>query len=260
MRIAIIFFIAVIASANAASAQPVNWSGGYVGASLGAAWADVGVSTELLDFWNAPAEQLDRDALLPMLNRGLNGAGVTGGLALGYNLQQSGLVYGVEVDISALDVSEKSTAFNVPGSPFPPWPYRADTTAQIDWLATFRGRLGWAFDRSLIYVTGGLAVGRYEFTQDITQLQLPAFPGLVSFEQRAAIRTTASGWVLGGGVEHALFENWSLKLQYLHVDMGSRSAQSAGHCDGFPGCEGYAGRHKVDMKLDMVTAGINYRF
>ena len=258
MRIATLISCALLASNVSAHAQGYDWSGAYVGASVGGAWADTGVSTELTNFWDFPSDQVDRDALLPLLNGRLNGENVFGGVALGYNLQQSDLVYGVEADVSFLNVDDSRTAFNVPGIPAPQ-PYRIDTAAQVDWLTTFRGRIGWAFDRSLIYVTGGLAVGRHEFSQHISQLVLPA--GFGTFDQQAAFQKTSWGWALGGGFEQALSERWSLKLQYLHVDLGSHRVQSFGKCASLPGvCEVYSGSHKVDVKLDTVSASINYRF
>ncbi|MDH4983853.1 outer membrane beta-barrel protein [Hyphomicrobium sp. D-2] len=110
-----------------------------------------------------------------------------------------------------------------------------------------------------MYVTGGLAVGRHEFSQNISQLVLPA--GFGSFDQQAAFQKTSWGWALGGGFEQALSERWSLKLQYLHVDLGSHRVRSFGECSGWPGvCAVYSGSHKVNVKLDTVSASINYRF
>jgi len=132
-----------------------------------------------------------------------------------------------------------------------------ETSSNIDWLATFRARVGWTFDRSLIYITGGLAVGKHEFRQHIAQLNLPAF----AYRQTGAFNDTSAGWTLGTGLEHALSKQWSLKLQYLHVDLGSHSTTSVGTCPVFPGlCEVFTGSHKADLKVDTVSAGVNYRF
>lgn len=193
MRIATLIPCVLLASGASAHAQGYDWSGGYAGASVGAAWLDTGVSSQLSGFWDLPAEQVDRDSVLPLLNGGLNGESLFGGVALGYNLRQSELVYGVEVDVNFLDANDSRTGFNVPGIPVP-WPFRIDTTAKMNWAATFRGRVGWSFDRSLIYVTGGLAVGRHEFSQHISQLVMP--PGVTSFDQGASMqrRRGAGRW------------------------------------------------------------------
>ena len=77
-----------------------------------------------------------------------------------------------------------------------------------NWLGTVRGRVGYAWDRVMPYVTGGLAVGDIEANQ-------------LGF---AGVHDTNVGWTVGGGVEAALAGNWTAKLEYLHVDLGTSTA------------------------------------
>jgi outer membrane immunogenic protein len=236
-----------------AGAQGVNWRGAYIGGFVGAAWTDHTVATELSGEWGNllnPLNQVDRDALLPLVNGGHGNTGAIGGAAAGYNWQLNSLLFGVEADYSALD-GESSTTGTVMGIS----PYRVDTTTDIDWVATLRGRVGVALDRSLVYVTGGLAVGEPQFNQTITQLNFP-------YVQTDASHATRAGWVVGAGLEHALDDDWSLRLQYLHVDLGSDSAGTAGVCPppNVAVCAVYTASYKVGFALDSVTAGINYRF
>ncbi len=72
------------------------------------------------------------------------------------------------------------------------------------WLATARGRLGYAADRWMPYITGGAAFG------DI-RASTPSFSGT---------STNKTGWTIGGGVEVALVGNWTAKAEYLYVDLG----------------------------------------
>ncbi len=236
-----------------AASQGVDWRGVYVGGFAGAAWMDRQSATELTGEWNNtanPVNQLDRDALLPLLNSGMTSTSAIGGAAVGYNWQVHSFLVGVEADYSALDGKNSTTstitAFN---------PYRVEASTDIDWVATLRGRLGVAFDRSLVYVTGGLAFGERSFNQSIVQLNFP-------YIQTGASSSTQAGWVLGAGLEHALDDAWSFRLQYQHVDLGSESDGSAGVCPSpsVAACAAYTGSHKVDFALDSVTAGINYRF
>ena len=74
-----------------------------------------------------------------------------------------------------------------------------------NWLGTVRGRVGYACDRVMPYVTGGLAVGDIEANQG-------GFAG---------VHDTKAGWAAGAGVEAAIAGNWTAKLEYLHVDLGS---------------------------------------
>ncbi len=236
-----------------AASQGVDWRGAYIGGFAGAAWMDSTSATELSGEWNNnlnPINQVDRDALLPLLNSGMTSTSAIGGAAVGYNWQVDSLLLGAEADYSALDGKNSTrstvTAIN---------PYQLEASTEVDWAATLRGRLGFAFDRSLVYVTGGLAVGERKFDQSIVQLNFP-------YVQTGASSSTKAGWVLGAGIEHAVDDEWSLRLQYLHVDLGSASSGSAGACPppDTAVCAVYTGSHKVDFALDSVTAGVNYRF
>jgi len=77
-----------------------------------------------------------------------------------------------------------------------------------------RGRLGFASDRWLFYATGGFAYGEARYDLALTG---PVF-GLVVHDS-----TRKSGWTAGGGVEAAISSLWSVKLEYLYVDLGTRS-------------------------------------
>ncbi len=192
---------------------------------------------------------MDRDALLPLLNSRKATPGAILGAAAGYNWQMNRLLLGVEADYSALN-GKSSTTNTVTAVN----PYRVETSTHVDWVATLRGRLGLTFDRSLVYVTGGLAFGEPKFTQSIVQLNFP-------YVQTGASSSTKAGWALGAGFEYALEDAWSFRLQYLHVDLGTESA-SVGVCPppNTAVCAVYSGSHKIDLALDSVTAGVSYRF
>jgi outer membrane immunogenic protein len=184
--------------------QAYNWTGFYIGINGGGGWGH--------SFWREDATGI-----------GPSG-GVVGGTA-GYNWQTGRTVLGVEGDVNWANLSGSRTT---PGCP-------AGCTTSDTWLGTVRGRVGYAFDRVLPYVTGGLAVG------DI-RAATPGFPGG---------STTNAGWTLGGGVEISLPGNWSAKAEYLHVDLGSFNCGAA--CGGVP-------NENVSMHDDVVRAGVNYRF
>jgi len=180
-----------------------NWSGFYLGVNGGGAW---GTSN-----WNSAG------------SRNLSGE-VVGGTA-GANWQMGHAVLGVEGDVDWSNLKGTSTAAGCP----------AGCTTNNDWLGTVRGRAGYAFDRFLPFVTGGLAVG------DIKA----GTPGLTGATQ------TNAGWTAGGGVEFALTNNWTAKAEYLHVDLGNMNC-------GF-NCGGVA-NNNVSLKSDLVRGGVNFRF
>jgi outer membrane immunogenic protein len=103
------------------------------------------------------------------------------------------------------------------------------------WLSTVRGRVGYAFDRFLPYLTAGLAVG------DIAA-NVPGFPG-------GSI--TTAGWTVGGGLEVGVVSNVSVKAEYLFVDLGNFNC-------GF-NC-GLGGNGNVSFYSNVFRAGLNVRF
>jgi outer membrane immunogenic protein len=180
-----------------------NWSGFYVGANGGGGW---GTSN-----WDSAG--------------GFNlSGGVIGGTA-GVNWQLGHAVLGLEGDVDWSNLKGSSTSTLCP----------AGCTTSNDWLATVRGRAGYAFDRFLPYVTGGLAVG------DV-KASTPAF---------SVATQTNAGWTAGGGVELALTNNWTAKAEYLHVDLGNMNC-------GFS-C-GVVANNNVSLKSDLVRGGVNFRF
>ena len=121
---------------------------------------------------------------------------MVGGTA-GYNWQALGSpwVFGLEGDIDWTNI--KGTFANAA------CPTGCET--KNNWLGTARGRVGYAWDRVMPYVTGGLAVGDIKANQ-------AGFAG---------VSDTNAGWTAGAGIEAALAGNWTAKLEYLHVDLGN---------------------------------------
>ncbi len=183
-----------------------DWTGFYIGINGGGAW---GRSN-----FDGPTGTLGN----------FNTSGWLAGGTAGYNLQYGHAVFGVEGDIDWTNI--KGSAPCVGGI----------TTCQVtsDWLGTARGRLGYAFDRFLPFVTGGLAVGN-------VNANVPGF---------ASASNTNAGWTAGGGLEYALGRNWTAKAEYLHVDLGSFNCGTA--CTGTPS--------NVEFTTNLVRGGVNLKF
>lgn len=150
--------------------------------------------------------------------------GVVGG-TIGYNYQMNQAVLGIEGDIDWADINGNTTN---PGCPI-----GCKTTD--NWLSTVRGRLGYAADRFMPYVTGGLAVG------DISASS-PGFPGATQ---------TNAGWTVGGGIEFAIAGHWTAKAEYLYVDLGKFNCGLS--CSFSP-------IDNVSFNTNLIRGGINYRF
>jgi outer membrane immunogenic protein len=199
-----------------------SWTGFYVGANIGAARARSSVSDEAGDILGAPADA--------------NRTGVIGGLQAGYNWQISNVVLGIEGDVSFASLDR--TIGTVPGT------FGLDDTfkSRLSALGTVRGRIGWAFDRVLVYGTGGVAFAslKDEVVDPVTNIGFTASP-----------KSGVTGWTAGGGVEFAITNNWTAKAEYLHVGLPDRTVTAD-----VPG--GYTFAFKDS--LDIGRVGINYKF
>jgi outer membrane immunogenic protein len=114
----------------------------------------------------------------------------------------------------------------------------------VDWFGTARARIGYAADGWLVYATGGYAFGRVALKGTATGGGVNA-----SLTQNA----TPSGWTIGGGTELALGPNWSAKLEYLYVDLGTVNSTIV-----VPGAPSLTDSARIQMNV--VRAGVNYRF
>jgi outer membrane immunogenic protein len=177
--------------------QMYNWTGAYVGINGGAGWGRSSFSGAGGDFNTS--------------------GGLVGG-TVGYNWQSSQVVFGLEAD---LDWS------NVKGSNACAIGVTCETTN--NWLGTARGRIGYAFDRFMPYVTGGLAVGGVKNS-------------ISGFGETSS---TKAGYAVGGGLEAALTGPWTAKVEYIYADLGRTSAPLG---------------TDVSSKTNIVRAGLNYRF
>lgn len=148
--------------------------------------------------------------------------GYLGGGTLGYNWQAGQMVFGVETDFAWSDI-DGGVVTGACG---------ITCSTNVDWLWTLRGRVGLDLGGVMPYLTAGLAVG------DVTGI---ADSGPYSASE------TASGYTIGGGVEARLGGNWTLKGEYLYVDLGDITIPAPAPID-----------NSVDMHV--VRAGLNYRF
>ena len=142
-----------------------------------------------------------------------NPSGLAGGIQAGYNWQNGQFVYGAETDLQLSGADDT----------FAPWKF------SNPWFGTLRGRVGYAMNNILIYGTGGLAYGD------------------LKGELNALTETkTEFGWTLGAGMEVGLTPNWSAKVEYLYMDLGSRTFSITGTDNGF--------------SASVLRFGVNYHF
>jgi outer membrane immunogenic protein len=230
-----IAFLALVAAAPAVAADlgtktpvykappPVvaayNWTGCYIGGHVGGGWGKKNwLHTEDHGAPVIPAEPFGQDDV----------DGIIGGGQLGCNYQTGAWVLGIEGDLAWSDIRGSHV------------PFTGDfQESKVDWIATVTGRVGYSWDRVLLYVKGGGAWARDKFSE--------TFNGFVNTAQQ-----TRSGWTVGGGLEYAITGNWTAKIEYNYLDFGDKFVRVVGPVDNF----GY----QIDQQMHIVKAGLNYRF
>jgi outer membrane immunogenic protein len=249
-------FASVLASSAFAADMPVkamprivdpvwSWTGFYVGVNGGYSW---GRSEATVDPTTPLATNIRH-----------NVDGWLGGVQAGYNWQVNPkFLWGVEADIQAAGERGGSTdVLPVLRVPLLGITGTATSNTSFPWFATFRGRAGWLADPSLLlYATGGLAVGEVKFnTQTTLILQRfdganAAIGGPIPFVGATVFdRQTRVGWTAGAGVEKKFDPRWSVKLEYLYIDLGSATYFG-----------GTADQTSVKFHDHVFRAGVNYEF
>ncbi|WP_420960281.1 outer membrane beta-barrel protein [Brucella sp. IR073] len=175
---------------EAALPPSFSWTGAYIGAQAGYAWAN---------------SRDEFEAGTDIYSHKLKPSGWLGGVYGGYNFDAgNGFVLGAEADIVYAGVKKDDTFRPIS------MPLDASFTheARMRWEGAVRGRVGYAVDRFLPYFAGGFAFGKVE--HDISRT------GLETFEKKQ----TRTGWTVGGGVDYAATDNILLRLEYRYVDLG----------------------------------------
>jgi outer membrane immunogenic protein len=213
------------APARVVVAPVFTWTGFYIGGHVG--WGRLeGDSTVVDAVAGIPAGTVF----------GTSQNGFLGGAQAGFNWQVSQLVFGIEGQISWADLGKDVTVTG--GAPLT----TANLSTDVNFVATVAGRLGIAFGNALVYGKGGVA-----FLDWNSKL---AFSGPVSGNFETG--DTATGWMVGGGLEYGFTPNWSAKIEYNFLNFDSvHMPFNAG---------GVATAVDRDLDMHVVKLGINYRF
>lgn len=201
--------------APAMKVQPAlyNWTGLYVGAHAGGTWGNK-------DWTFAPE---GNNVGNHDLSHGL------GGGQIGFNYQVANWVFGAEAQVSWAAADGAHVFAANPDVSF---------HSKVDWLGTVAGRIGYAWDRSLIFLKGGAAFAHDKFW--ITDGALTV---------GATLTETRWGWMLGGGFEYGLTPNWSAKIEYNYMDLGTATLNQT-----------TVNIYDIKQYMNVLKVGINYRF
>jgi outer membrane immunogenic protein len=196
-----------------------NWSGFYIGGNVGYSWGRERTDGALTGTQNVSVFRTAGPTLissvttaiaLPLIGRAdMNG--IIGGGQIGYNWQSGKWLFGLEADFQGSDEHATADVCTVAGCPLGSSIFTANY--KLDWFGTARGRVGFlATDRVLLYATGGLAYGHFTANAPLVPLSWGS---------------TRAGWTVGAGAEAAIDRNWSVKLEYLYMDLGNIGGNGA---------------------------------
>lgn len=185
--------------------------------------------------------------------------GFVGGGQIGYNWQFAPTwVLGIEADIQYSDIRDTRNVQTVLAAVGPNGTAAGTRnnsyTTNMEYFGTVRGRLGYTFDRTMIYATGGLAYGEVTNAATFTGVA-PAFA--TQFVGRR--NRTDTGYTVGGGIEHAFAPNWSVKAEYLYYDLGDKTVPVL-NVAGPAGAGGPGYNARFQNEGHIVRAGLNYKF
>lgn len=226
---------------------PYDWSGIYVGGNLGYSWGRSADTSSLNSGAGTPV--LFSDTVSSHMD------GVVGGGQIGFNFQTQNWVWGAEADFQG--TGQKSThSYTCPAGVctpptgvialFPGPALPVSLSQQLDWFGTVRGRAGLAVTpKVLLYATGGLAYGQVNSHSTLTG---------------ATTATNVNpGWTVGAGIEGAIADRWTARLEYLYVDLGTVSNTFTSAVAAIGGGT-IASNFSSRITDNIVRVGLNYRF
>ena len=218
---------------------PFSWTGFYIGGNFGGAWFhadDVRDTLFNVDFGH----------------QGNNNGAFIGGGQVGFNYQVNSVVFGVEGDFDWAANNNNGTAVIIPTVNQLIAGHSFLVTGNNRWAATVAARLGWtATERLLFYVKGGGGwVGADSFTITDVTTGLSVTDGTSN--------NNLGGWLVGGGLEWAFADNWSVRFEYDFLGLNSRTftVPLTSPFIAFRGDTFTTG----NRNLSMATVGLNYRF
>ncbi len=239
---------AVLLSATAASAADLmpqaaepatpgavaySWTGFYGG--LQAGYATSLSREQLYENWRGPTRWA--------LSR-LNPQGAIGGVYAGYNYDfGNGLVLGADADFT-LSGMRNTSGLLVYAKPSSVYLNGDIDRSRVNWTGALRGRIGYAFDRFLPYLAGGVAFAK--FSDSITH----------TYVKGVRLDATPVGWTVGAGLDYALTDNLILRAEYRYSRFGDIGSMITART----GINRYDQHVDYDLNIHDVRVGLAYKF
>lgn len=209
----------VVANQEPASvvvAPAFSWSGFYAGGQIGGSWGDGSFEREVeAANKEPPPNVIVYIDPVDVKKKSIDEGNFIGGIYAGYNWQfQNNVVAGFDADFAWLDNTARSDE-NIPFGEYEVDGYR--NKVKQDWMAAVRARLGYAYDRFLPYIAGGVAFTDIEYKHrifgDVTDIR---------FDDRSSLSKTRTGYTLGAGLDYAMTDHIILRAEYRYTDFGDK--------------------------------------
>ncbi len=231
-----------------------SWSGFYFGIDGGYAWSNAAELSSTVDVKHCGHTVPDCQTGTGTGTAGFNSDSGFGGGQIGYNWQRGNIVFGLEADIQGAGEINNAALTSPQGFG------SVSASSSLDWFGTVRGRLGvTVLNGGLLYATGGFAYGSIE-----DKLSGAFASGL---SDSHSSNETATGYVVGGGLEYALSRSISVKVEYQYMDLGSTTLTGGtdglfvdpfSHGSGKWACISTANKLEADHTYNTVRVGLNY--
>jgi outer membrane immunogenic protein len=211
-----------------------SWSGAYIGFNVGYGWGQSSDTAVL----GAPS--LFTDTARSNMN------GIVGGGQVGYNVQMQNWVMGLEADFQGTN-QKTSHSFTCPAGVCSSVAVSVTSSQQLDYFGTIRGRAGvLVVPEVLLYATGGFAYGRVHTDSNIA----------------GALRQENfnPGWTVGAGAEGAVGGGWSVRLEYLYLDLGNVSGVFKSNVLALDATNLLVQGFNSHITDNIVRIGLNYAF
>jgi outer membrane immunogenic protein len=252
------------------AAAPYGWTGAYVGLNGGVDWENTQTQYSYsstpgggfdqvfgpggilgLTGPSAVNNALSIGSLATSIGNSTTAVGIVGG-QWGYNYQIQQYVLGFETDLDWVGRGNTTTFTSLPNGFVTT---NATQTAGLESLGTVRARLGYAIDRNLFFVTGGLAYGEVKASTTATAVSI--IPSTDTFIGSAS--GWRAGYAVGGGYEYAFNNNLTGKIEYLYYNLGTAN-YSVAAADSFTAAEGLFINASQKFDGNVLRVGLNWKY
>lgn len=214
------FLLILTTNALALESAPTRWTGFYLGGDLGGTRSDIDMQTTVAPDGTYFNYTQDAPQVAAAGKSDSSLQHFAGGLFAGYEQQFNNIVLGAEISVNNLSI-DKSHAVTDTFISDPNVQFVVKQSLKANWQESLRLKLGFAQQCWLAYLTGGLAATHLKYTSSYNDdnsqpgLNLPGAYGSNSTS------STQFSWIVGGGVEYALNDAWSVKAEYLYTNFGN---------------------------------------